>query len=136
MQTANGIAGVHCIVNLKSEGGHLSPPIRNTRTRHNTIHKIMHTCHDAIRSYWAQSGQQSTREFYPDPNGKNRCTVCCKTFKRPQDLKAHRTRTKHFDDQQDKKTRTAIIDAVTAKRKAQQKLLPAVKWGDNVAENQ
>ena len=69
-------------------------------------------------------------------NGKNRCTVCCKTFKRPQDLKAHRTRTKHFDDQQDKKTRTAIIDAVTAKRKAQQKLLPAVKWGDNVAENQ
>ena len=93
-------------------------------------------CHDAIRSFWAKAGLQPTREFYPDPHGKNRCTVCCKTFKRPQDLKAHRTRTKHFDNQQYKKTRTATIDAVTAKRKAQQKLLPTVKWDDKEAENQ
>ena len=28
------------------------------------------------------------------------------------------------------------MHAVTANRKAQQKLLPAVKWGDKVAENQ
>ena len=93
-------------------------------------------CHDAIRAFWARSGLQPTRDFYPDPHGKNRCTVCCKTYARPQDLKAHRTRTKHYDDQQYKKTRTAIIDATTAKRKAQQKLLPAVKWGDKPAENQ
>ena len=93
-------------------------------------------CHDAIRAFWARSDLQPTRDFYPDPHGKNRCTVCCKTYARPQDLKAHRTRTKHYDDQQYKKTRTAIIDATTAKRKAQQKLLPAVKWGDKPAENQ
>ena len=51
-------------------------------------------------------------------------------------VKTHRTRMKHFDDQQNKKTRTTIIDAVTAKRTAQQKLLPAVKWGSETAENQ
>ena len=28
------------------------------------------------------------------------------------------------------------MDAITAKRKAQQKLLPAVKWNDEEAENQ
>ena len=90
----------------------------------------------AIRSFWASTGLQPTRDFYPDPNGENRCTVCSKTFKRPQDLKAHRTRMKHFDDRQYKKTRTAMVNAVTAKRKAQQNLLPTVKWGEEVVENQ
>ena len=50
-------------------------------------------CHDCIRSFWATSFLQSTRDFYPDTQGKNRCTVCAKTYARPQDLKAHKTRT-------------------------------------------
>ena len=47
-------------------------------------------CHDAIRSFWATSGLQPTQNYYPDAGGKNRCTVCCKTYARPQDLKTHR----------------------------------------------
>ena len=34
------------------------------------------------------------------------------------------------------KTRTAVIDAITAKRKEQQKLLPSVKWDEKESENQ
>ena len=93
-------------------------------------------CHDAIRSFWAISGLQPTKDFYPDTQGKNRCTVCCRTFARPQDLKAHRTRTGHYDHKQYKKTRTAVVDAITAKRTEQQKSLPKVKWGEAEAENQ
>ena len=92
-------------------------------------------CHDSIRSFWAKSGLQPTRQFYPDTHGKNRCTICCKTFARPQDLKAHRTRTGHYDHKQYQKTKTAVIDAITAKRKAQQKLLPTVKWDEEEAKN-
>ena len=53
-------------------------------------------------------------------------------------MKAHRTRTGHFDHKQHKhtNTKTAVIDAITAKRKNQQKQLPTVKWGDKEAENQ
>ena len=93
-------------------------------------------CHDSIRSFWATSGLKPTRDFYPDTNGENRCTVCARTFARPQDLKAHRTRTGHHDHKQYMKTRTAVVDAITAKRKEQQKLLPRVKWGDKEAVNQ
>ena len=93
-------------------------------------------CHDSIRSFWATSGLQPTRDFYPDPDDKNRYTICCRTFARPQDLKTHRKRSGHFDHKQHKQTRTAVVDAITAKRKAQQKLLPTVKWGDEVARNQ
>ena len=93
-------------------------------------------CHDAIRSFWATSGLSPTRDFYPDTQGKNRCTVCARTFARPQDLKTHRKKKGHYDHKQHMKTRTAVIDAITAKRKEQQKLLPAVKWDEKEAENQ
>ena len=93
-------------------------------------------CHEAIRSFWAASGLLPTRDFYPDSQGKNRCTVCARTFARPQDLKVHRKRKGHYDHKQHKKTRTAVIDATTAKRKEQQKLLQKVKWGEEEAENQ
>ena len=92
-------------------------------------------CHDSIRSFWAKSGLNPTRQFYPDAQGKNRCTVCCKTFKRPQDLKTHRKKSGHYDHKQYQKTRTAVVDAITAKRKAQQQLLPKVKWDEEEAKN-
>ena len=90
----------------------------------------------AIRSFWVKSDLHPTCDFYPDPEGKNRYTVCSKAFTWPQDLKAHRTRKKHYDDQQHKKTRTSVVDAITVKRNAQQKLLPKVNWNDEEAENQ
>ena len=92
--------------------------------------------HEAIRSFWAASDLLPTRDFYPDPQDKNRCTVCARTFARPQDLKTHRKRKGHYDHKQHKRTRTAVIDATTAKRKEQQKLLPTVKWDEKEAENQ
>ena len=47
-------------------------------------------CHEAIRSFWlGKIGVQPNTRILP---GQARY-VCCKTFKRAQDLKAHRTRT-------------------------------------------
>lgn len=54
-------------------------------------------CHGMIRDFWTRSGLQPNKKFYPDPNGRHRCTICCKTYKRAQDLKAHRTRVGHHD---------------------------------------
>ena len=85
-------------------------------------------CQDAIRSFWVKSNLLSCKKFYHDKHGKPRCSTCNKTFKRRQDLKAHRTRTGHSDRKQEKITRTAYVDAVEEKRKAQQKLLPKVEW--------
>ena len=65
-----------------------------------------------------------------------RYAACCKTYVRPQDLKTHRKKSGHYDHKQYIKTKTAMIDAITAKREEQQKLLPKVKWGDREAENQ
>ena len=50
---------------------------------------------DSIRNFGAKTGLPPNKEFYPDPDGASRCTVCNRTFKRPQDLKAHITRTRH-----------------------------------------
>ena len=70
-----------------------------------------------------------------DPRGKHRCTICCKTYKRAQDLKAHRTRTGHFDSKKEKVTQTAEADAVTQKRKDMQNALPKVHWGERPVDN-
>ena len=92
-------------------------------------------CRDSIRDFWASSGRNPSKDFYADPEGKHRCTVCCKTYKRAQDLKAHRTRAGHFEDKQEKITQTAKVDAVLEKRKAMQNALPKVRWGEREADN-
>ena len=51
-------------------------------------------------------------------------------------MKTHRKRKGHYDHKQFTKTRTAVIDAITAKRIEQQKQLPTVKWGEQPAQNQ
>ena len=57
-------------------------------------------CGDTIRAFWATTGLLPCKQYYPDPESKHRCTVCCKTYARAQDLKAHKTRTGHHDDKQ------------------------------------
>ena len=90
---------------------------------------------DAVRHFWTKSGLSPCEDFYPDPENLNRCTVCAKTFKRPQDLKAHRTRTKHYDDAQEKMSPAAERKAKEAKKQELQEKLPNVKWGQIPAEN-
>ena len=68
-------------------------------------------CHEAIRSFWDRTGLSPCKDFYDDPEGRNRCDVCAKVCKRPQDLKAHKTRMKHHVDDQIKITETARRDA-------------------------
>ena len=51
-------------------------------------------------------------------------------------MKTHRKKSGHFDNKQYKRTKTAVIDAITAKRIEQQQTLPRAKWSDNEAENQ
>ena len=92
-------------------------------------------CHEVIRSFWEKSGLSPCKEMYTDPNGKHRCEVCARCFKRSQDLKAHRTRTKHYTSRNTTITSTAKKDALTIQMKAQQAALPKVKWGDKEAEN-
>ena len=81
------------------------------------------------------SGKKPNKKYYPDPEGKHRCTICGKPYKRAQDLKAHRTRMKHHEAQRVKVTDTAKVDAIQQKRKAMQNLLPKVKWEDIEADN-
>ena len=85
-------------------------------------------CADYIRDFWSTSGLQPNKDFYPDPNGAHKCTVCCKDYSRAQDLKAHRTRTKHYESKNEIKTKTAVKDAVLTKRIAMQNDLPKVQW--------
>ena len=92
-------------------------------------------CTEMIKDFWARSGLNPGKEFYPDPDGRHRCTVCCKSYKRRQDLKAHRTRMRHKENKDETITRTAKIDAVVEKRKEMQKLLPKVMWGEKAADN-
>ena len=61
--------------------------------------------------------------------------MCARTFKRPQDLKAHRTRTKHYDNVQEKITPTAKRKAMTKKKEMMQEKLETVKWGETPADN-
>ena len=92
-------------------------------------------CRDSIREFWSRTGKQPNKKYYPDPEGKHRCTICGKPYKRAQDLKAHRTRMKHHEAQRVKVTDTAKVDAIQQKRKAMQNLLPKVKWEDTEADN-
>ena len=93
-------------------------------------------CHDIIRDFWSTSGLKPNQEFYPDPTGRHRCTICSKTYKRAQDLKAHRTREGHHDHKKHIVTKTAYKDAEIQMRKAEQDKLPKVKWGEVEARNE
>jgi len=90
---------------------------------------------DAVRHYWTKSGRSPCEEFYPDPDNLHRCTICAKTYKRQQDLKAHRTRTKHYDNTQEKISPAAERKAKEAKKEELQAKLPNVMWGSTPAEN-
>ena len=92
-------------------------------------------CHAAIRSFWAKSGLSPDKEFYEDAHS-HRCDVCARTFKRRQDLKAHKTRTgHHFQIQKEKVTAMAVKAAKLKKRTEMQDAMPKVRWGEQEADN-
>ena len=63
---------------------------------------------DSIRDFWSRSGLSSAQEMYEDLT-VNRCCVCVRTFKRPQDLKTHCTRERHhFDNLQSSVSTKAV----------------------------
>ena len=88
-----------------------------------------------MRHFWIERGLSPCKQYYPDPDGENRCTVCAKTFKRPQDLKAHRTRTRHYDNAQEKISEAAMRKAKEAKKADMQQQLQKVRWGNKEAAN-
>ena len=80
-------------------------------------------------------GLSPDKEFYEDVHS-HRCDVCARTFKRRQDLKAHKTRTgHHFQIQKDKVTAMAVKAAKLKKRTAMQDAMPKVRWGEQEADN-
>ena len=87
-------------------------------------------CNDSIRDFWLRSELSPSAAYYPDPEGKNRCEICCKTYARPQDLKAHVTRTGHDSDKVFAASKAAISAVRLDKRKEQQQQLPKVHWTD------
>ena len=92
-------------------------------------------CQEAIREFWADSGLNPCQRYYQDPDGRHRCAVCCKAYKRAQDLKAHKTRTGHHHCKTHKVTKTAVEDAILERRKEEQAAMPKVKWGEQVTTN-
>ena len=92
-------------------------------------------CQETLREFWAQSGLNPCAHYIQDPDGKHRCAICCKTYKRAQDLKAHKTRMGHHHCKAQKVTKTAIADAIIQRRKDEQAELPKVKWGDQETAN-
>ena len=85
-------------------------------------------CTDSIRHFWATSQLDPTQDFYKDPTGQHRCTVCCKSYKRDQDLKAHKTREGHHESTKPMTTKTAVKDAIQNKRREMQNDYPKVVW--------
>ena len=81
-----------------------------------------------IRNFCTRSGKNPNKNFYPDPNGKHRCTVCNNTFNRMQDLKACRTRMGYDDQKNRKTTKMTVRDSKLKKRKDMQDDLSKVKW--------
>ena len=92
-------------------------------------------CQEAIREFWADSGLNPCKPFYPDPDGKHRCAVCNKVYKRAQDLKTHKTKTGHHQCKTHKVTKTAVEDAILERRKEEQATLPKVMWGEQETTN-
>ena len=92
-------------------------------------------CQEAIREFWADSGLNPCQRYYQDPDGRHRCAVCCKAYKRAQDLKTHKTRTGHHHCKTHKVTKTAVEDAILERRKEEQAAMPKVKWGEQVTTN-
>ena len=90
---------------------------------------------DAVREFWVKSGLNPSKDFYADKEGKHRCCVCARVFKRTQDLKSHRTRQKHHVETELKITPLAKKEAEWKKREAEQEALPMVKWGEEPASN-
>ena len=41
-------------------------------------------CHKTIKEFWSKSGLNPCKQFYPDTDGRHRCEVCCKVYKRAQ----------------------------------------------------
>ena len=92
-------------------------------------------CQDSIRDFWSRSGLPPAQKMYEDPTA-NRCCVCARTFKRPQDLKAHCTRERHhLDKLQSAVSAKAVHAAKLTKRKQMQHMLPKVQWGDIQIDN-
>ena len=87
-------------------------------------------CNDAIRQFWLDSGLSPCKDYYPDPENKYRCEICAKTFKRRQDLKAHKTRSGHHDNKQFAPSAAAVSAVRYTKLTAQQESLPKVRWGE------
>jgi hypothetical protein len=95
---------------------------------------LLDNCHDSISDFWAETELNPAKEYYPDPDGSFRCEVCGQQYKRAQDLKAHKTKKGHHEEEK-KSTLTAKIDAKEEAYKKQQEKLPTVDWGDKRSKN-
>ena len=93
-------------------------------------------CTDSIRSFWVKSGLSPCKEFYDiEDEDEHRCEVCAKTYKRAQDLKAHKTRAKHHYHQMIKVSGQAKKEAVKIKKEEAQAKMATVKWGEEPVAN-
>lgn len=94
-------------------------------------------CREVIDNFWERSGKCRTLDFYPDPDGLNRCWMCgwiCKKNNDVRYLKTHIKRMKHRWN----KSRTHLTakrDVRKDKLAERQNQLMRVYWGDSPLDN-
>ena len=69
-----------------------------------------------------RTNKQPTKKYYPDPEGKHRCVICDKPYKRAQDVTTHRTTMKRHEEKRTKVTATTMVDVILQKKEGDTRL--------------
>ena len=89
-------------------------------------------CRESIDEFWERLGINRTLNFFPDPNGRNRCWMCgwiCRKSNDMRYLKSHITRTQHKWNKK-RAHLSAKRDVERDKLEEQQHNMPHVYLGD------
>ena len=86
--------------------------------------------HESIREFWSDSVMNPCQQYHLDPEGRHRCAVCYKVYKRTQDPKSHKTKSDHYNSKINNTTNIAVVDATLEKKKGRTSLTAKSEVGN------